>query len=135
MRLLTRFDRYLAGKILVPLLACLTVAAMLLLLDKMLKLFDFVMNEGGPVSVVWRMLGNLVPEYLSLGIPIGVLLGVLLAFRNLALSSELDALRAVGTVVKPGRRIAFSQAEIFDQAGKLVASATRSCLIMPGAAG
>ena len=96
MRLFTRFDRYLARLILVPLLACLTIAAMLLLLDKMLKLFDFVMNEGGPVSVVWRMLGNLIPEYLSLGIPIGVLLGILLAFRGLALSSELDALRAVG---------------------------------------
>ena len=96
MRLLTRFDRYLARLILVPLLACLTIAAMLLLLDKMLKLFDFVMNEGGPVSVVWKMLGNLIPEYLSLGIPIGVMLGILLAFRGLALSSELDALRAAG---------------------------------------
>ena len=94
--LLTRFDRYLARLILVPLVASLTIAAMLLLLDKMLKLFDFVMNEGGPVSVVWRMLGNLIPEYLSLGIPIGVMLGILLAFRQLALSSELDALRAVG---------------------------------------
>ncbi len=94
--LLTRFDRYLARLILVPLISCLTIAAMLLLLDKMLKLFDFVMNEGGPVSVVWRMLGNLIPEYLSLGIPIGVMLGILLAFRSLALSSELDALRAVG---------------------------------------
>jgi uncharacterized protein (TIGR00369 family) len=46
---------------------------------------------------------------------------------------ESGALRAVGTVVKPGRRVAFSQAEIFDRAGKLVASATSSCLIMPGA--
>jgi len=96
LRFLTGFDRYLARLILVPLLACLTIAAMLLLLDKMLKLFDFVMNEGGPVSVVWKMLGNLVPEYLSLGIPIGVMLGILLAFRGLALSSELDALRAAG---------------------------------------
>jgi lipopolysaccharide export system permease protein len=96
LRFLTGFDRYLARLILVPLLGCLTVAAMLLLLDKMLKLFDFVMNEGGPVSVVWKMLGNLIPEYLSLGIPIGVLLGILLAFRGLAQSSELDALRAVG---------------------------------------
>ncbi|HEY5019266.1 MAG TPA: PaaI family thioesterase [Streptosporangiaceae bacterium] len=48
---------------------------------------------------------------------------------------DSGALRAVGTVVKPGRRVAFSQAEIFDSAGKLVASATSSCLIMPGAAG
>ena len=59
---------------------------MLLLLDKMLRLFDFVVSEGGPVSVVWQMLANLIPEYLALGIPIGLLLGILLAFRRLALS-------------------------------------------------
>ena len=69
---------------------------MLLLLEKMLRLFDFVATEGGPVSVVWRMLANLVPEYMSLGIPIGLLLGILLAFRKLATSSELDIFRAVG---------------------------------------
>src|SRR3712207_6627763 len=92
----TRIDRYLARLIFVPLVATLTLAAMLLLLDKMLRLFDFVVSQGGPVNVVWQMLANLIPEYLSLGIPIGLLLGVLLAFRKLALSSELDTLRAVG---------------------------------------
>ena len=89
-------DRYLARLIFVPLLATLTLAAMLLILDKMLRLFDFVVSEGGPVDIVWKMLANLIPEYLALGIPIGLLLGVLLAFRKLALSSELDSLRAVG---------------------------------------
>jgi lipopolysaccharide export system permease protein len=69
---------------------------MLLLLDKMLRLFQYVVDAGGPVSVVWRMLANLLPEYLSLGIPIGLMLGILLAFRKLALSSELDALRGIG---------------------------------------
>ncbi|HEX8364228.1 MAG TPA: LPS export ABC transporter permease LptF [Allosphingosinicella sp.] len=91
-----RIDRYLARLIFVPLLATLTLAAMLLLLDKMLRLFDFVVSEGGPVNVVWRMLMNMIPEYLALGVPIGLLMGVLLAFRRLALSSELDVLRAVG---------------------------------------
>jgi lipopolysaccharide export system permease protein len=80
----------------VPLLGTLILAAMLLVLDKMLRLFDFVVNTGGPVSVVWRMLANLLPEYFSLGIPIGLMLGILLAFRKLALSSELDALRGIG---------------------------------------
>src|SRR5687768_17375908 len=94
--LATQTDRYLARLIFVPLMATLTLAAMLLLLDKMLRLFDFVVSEGGPVNVVWRMLANLIPEYLSLGIPIGLMLGILLAFRRLALSSELDTLRAVG---------------------------------------
>ena len=89
-------DRYLAKLIAVPLIATLTLAAMLLLLEKMLRLFDFVVSEGGPVGVVWKMLANLIPEYLSLGIPIGLMLGILIAFRKLALSSELDSLRAVG---------------------------------------
>lgn len=111
--LLTRFDRYLVRLIMVPLLSSLVIAAMLLLLDKMLKLFDFVMNEGGPVSVVWRMLGNLIPEYLSLGIPIGVMLGILLGFRQLALSSELDALRAVGISYNRLLRVPFLFAFVF----------------------
>ena len=93
---LSLIDRYLARSIAVPLLGTLILAAMLLILDKMLRLFDFVVTAGGPVSVVWRMLANLLPEYFSLGIPIGLMLGILLAFRKLALSSELDALRGMG---------------------------------------
>lgn len=89
-------DRYIARQIAVPLLSTLVIAAMLLILDKMLRLFDFVAAQGGPVSVVWRMLASLIPEYLSLGIPIGLMLGILLAFRRLALTSELDVLRGVG---------------------------------------
>ena len=89
-------DRYLARNIAVPLIGTLVLAAMLLVLEKMLRVFDFVITAGGPVSVVWRMLANLLPEYFSLGIPIGLLLGILLAFRKLALSSELDAMRGMG---------------------------------------
>lgn len=93
---LSAIDRYIARLIAVPLASTLVIAAMLLVLDKMLRLFDFVAAQGGPVSVVWRMLANMIPEYLSLGIPIGLMLGILLAFRKLALSSELDVMRAVG---------------------------------------
>ncbi|MBV8686646.1 MAG: LptF/LptG family permease [Alphaproteobacteria bacterium] len=94
--MLTRTDRYIARLVFVPLVATLTLAAMLLILEKMLKLFNIVIGYGGPVGVVWKMLANLIPEYLGLGIPIGLLLGTLLAFRRLALSSELDTLRGVG---------------------------------------
>ncbi len=96
MRQIGLIDRYLAKSIAVPLLGSLVLAAMLLVLDKMLRLFQYVVDAGGPVSVVWRMLANLLPEYLALGIPIGLMLGILLAFRKLALSSELDALRGIG---------------------------------------
>ena len=96
MRLANSIDFYIARKVLVPLLSTLVLAAMLLLLEKMLRLFDFVVSAGGPISVVWRMLANLLPEYAGLAIPLGLVMGILLAFRNMALSSELDAMRAVG---------------------------------------
>lgn len=108
-----RIDRYVFSLILVPLIGTLVVAAMLLVLDRMLRLFDFVINEGGPVSVVWRMLGNLLPEYLSLGIPIGVMLGILLAFRRLAMLSELDTLLAVGVSYRRLLRVPFMFAMVF----------------------
>ncbi|WP_265530544.1 LPS export ABC transporter permease LptF [Sphingomicrobium marinum] len=93
---LSLIDRYMVRSITLPLIGTLVIAAMLLTLDKMLRLFDFVVATGGPVSVVWRMLANLLPEYAALAIPLGLMLGILLAFRKLALSSELDALRGIG---------------------------------------
>lgn len=89
-------DRYILRAVITPLLLALGVAAMLLLLERMLRLFDFVLAEQGPVSVVWRMLANLAPHYFGLALPLGTFLGVMLAFRNLSLSSELDALSSSG---------------------------------------
>lgn len=96
MALASKIDLYIGRKVFVPLLSTLILAAMLLLLEKMLRLFDFVVSQGGPVSIVWQLLANLIPEYMGLGIPLGLTMGILLAFRNLALSSELDAMRSVG---------------------------------------
>jgi len=92
----TAIDRYIARLVFVPMLSVFVLAASLLILDKMLKLFDFVATEGGPISVVFKMLANLLPEYASLAIPLGLMLGILFAFRKLATSSELDVMRAVG---------------------------------------
>jgi lipopolysaccharide export system permease protein len=107
---LPAIDRYIARLIFFPMLGTLVLSAMLLVLEKMLRLFDFVATEGGPVSVVWRMLANLIPEYLSLGIPIGLMLGILLAFRRLATSSELDVLKGVGMSFGRLMRIPFAYA-------------------------
>ena len=107
---MTSLDRYMARLIALPLFSTLTIAAMLLVLDRIQRLFVFVATEGGPVSVVWRMLANLLPEYLGLGIPIGLLLGILLAFRRLAANSELDVLRAVGVSYTRMLRVPFMYA-------------------------
>ena len=96
MPFLTANDRYIGKLVLVPMIGTFVLAASLLTLDKMLRLFDFVASEGGPVGVVFKMLANLVPEYAGLAIPLGLMMGILLAFRKLATSSELDVMRAVG---------------------------------------
>lgn len=91
-----KIDKYILTGTIVPLTVTLGISALLLLLEKMLSLFDFVINQGGPIDIVWRMLGNLMPQYLTLVIPLSMFLGVLLCIRNLALSSELDAMMASG---------------------------------------
>ena len=96
LNIIPSIDRYILRLTVVPMVGVFALAASLFLLDKMLRLFDFVAVEGGPIGVVFRMLGALVPEYASLAIPLGLLLGVLLAFRKLATTSELDTLRGVG---------------------------------------
>lgn len=96
MKFIPAIDRYIFRLVLMPMLAVFLIAASLMMLDKMLKLFEFVGSEGGPVKVVFQMLVNLMPEYASLAIPLGLMLGILFAFRKLATTSELDTMRALG---------------------------------------
>lgn len=95
-RFITATDKYIFRLTVVPMLGIFALAASLLLLEKMLRLFEFVSTEGGPVNVVFEMLLNVIPEYAGLAIPLGLMLGVLFAFRRLAMTSELDVMRAVG---------------------------------------
>lgn len=96
MNIFTAIDRYVFRLVIVPMFGVFLLAASLLMLEKMLRLMEFVSTEGGPVTIVFRMLVNLIPEYAGLAIPLGLMLGILFAFRKLATTSELDVLRAVG---------------------------------------
>jgi len=96
LNIFTAIDRYIFRLVLMPMIGVFVLAASLLMLEKMLRLMEFVSTEGGPVTIVFRMLLNLIPEYAGLAIPLGLMLGILFAFRKLATTSELDVLRAVG---------------------------------------
>ncbi len=96
MKFITATDRYILRLVLVPMFGIFLLAASLLMLEKMLRLMEFVSTEGGPVTIVFRMLVNLIPEYAGLAIPLGLMLGILFAVRKLATTSELDVFRAVG---------------------------------------
>ena len=48
-----------------------------------------------------------------------------------AVHATSGPLTAVGTVVKPGRRVAFAEGEVRDASGRTVATATSSLLVFP----
>lgn len=48
-----------------------------------------------------------------------------------AVTVESGELLAEGTVTKPGRRVAFADGVVRDASGRLVATATGSCLVFP----
>ena len=91
-----KLRRYILSAVTPPFLMSLVIAVLLLLLEQMLRLFNVILVEQGPVAVVWKMLLNLLPEYLGLAIPIGFLIGVILGFRRLSQSNALDAMYAAG---------------------------------------
>ena len=95
-KLFPAIDRYIFRLVSLPMLGVFALATSLLVLDKLQRLLNFVAVQGGPASIVIKMLGALMPEYASLAIPLALLLGTLFAFRKLATTSELDVMRAVG---------------------------------------
>jgi uncharacterized protein (TIGR00369 family) len=48
-----------------------------------------------------------------------------------AVTQASGRLTAVGTVVKPGRRVAFAEGQVLDEAGRVVATASSSLLVFP----
>ena len=59
MNKLPAIDRYIARLIFFPMVGTLVLSAMLLVLEKMLRLFDFVATEGGPVEDWARLISSL----------------------------------------------------------------------------
>jgi len=89
-------DLYLLRQIMPTLLVTLLVAAIILLLERMLRLLDIAVGNGVSTLVVFQMLFNLIPHYIGLALPAALFLGVLLAFRKLSSQSELDAIQSSG---------------------------------------
>ena len=104
-------DRYLLRQIMPTLLITLLVAALILTMDRLMRLLDIAVGNGVSTLVVFQMLFNLVPGYIALTLPVGLFLGVLLAFRKLSMQSELDAINASGVgitrIIRPAIALAF----------------------------
>src|SRR5262245_8619299 len=93
---ITRIDRYVLERALVPLTASIGIALVALLLERMVRLMELLVNQGGPILLVLKLLANLVPHYLGLALPLALFLGITLSATRLSVDSELDALQSAG---------------------------------------
>jgi lipopolysaccharide export system permease protein len=91
-----RADRYLLGLMLPRMAAALAITLAALLLERLLRLFDFVTGAGVSPGPVLGMALNLLPHYLGLALPVAFCIGLLGALSRLSEDSEIDALEAAG---------------------------------------
>lgn len=89
-------DLYILKRVSMPLLAAVGIAMAALLMERLIRLLDMFANRGSPISIILKMLGNLVPHYLGIALPAALFVGVLYASMRLSNDSELDAMRASG---------------------------------------
>jgi lipopolysaccharide export system permease protein len=92
----TRIHRYIAKEVIVPTLLGLIIFTFILLMGRILKLVELVINKGVPAGEVARLFAYLLPSFLVITIPLAFLLGVLLGFARLSADSETIALKASG---------------------------------------
>jgi len=92
----TRADRYLFALMLPRMAVALAVTLAALIVERVLRLFDFVIGEGAELGPVVAMALNLVPHYLGLALPAAFCIGILAALAVLTESNEIDALEGAG---------------------------------------
>lgn len=92
----TVLDRYVLARTLMPLSAALLIALLALLLERMVRIMEMLVNQGGPIILVLKLLANLVPHYLGVALPLALFLGVMLAATRLSADGELDGLQGAG---------------------------------------
>lgn len=101
---LATFELYLLRRSLTPLLVGTVVVLLVLLLERLLRLLDLVVNKGSPIGLILKLLLNLTPHYIGIALPAAFFLAVLVAVNRMSADSELDAAQSFG--IGPQRMLA-----------------------------
>lgn len=89
-------DRYLFREILTPFGLTLGTLMLALLTDQLLRLVQFVINRGVDFLSIAKVFAAILPPFLVMTIPAGVLIGVIITFNRLSSDNEIIALQATG---------------------------------------
>jgi len=89
-------NTYIFKELLSPFSLGLLIFTFILLMNKVLKLMDLIVNKGVDISEVFALIVYLLPSFLVLTIPMSVLLAILIALGRFSADSEVVAMKASG---------------------------------------
>jgi lipopolysaccharide export system permease protein len=84
-------NQYLFGRAVKTVGGLIIFAMVVLLLERLLRIFQVVATSSKPASDATNMVVNLLPHYLGIAIPMALLLGIIITMDRLSKSSELIA--------------------------------------------
>ena len=87
---------YLASEVLPPFLFGLMAFTLILLIGRILKLVELVVNRGVPILQIGKLFALILPTFLEMTVPMALLLGVFLGLGRLSSDHEILALKASG---------------------------------------
>jgi len=91
-----RLNRYLLKRAAISIGGLIIFACVVLLLERLLRIFEIVSNSTNPASDAGSMVINLLPHYLGMAVPMALLLGVTITIDRFSRSSELTAAMGAG---------------------------------------
>lgn len=91
-----RLDLYLLKQCVQVVAGLASLALGVLLLERLLRIFELVANTSDTMGAAARMLLSLLPYYLGLAIPVALFLGVLITVDRVSRTGELSAALAAG---------------------------------------
>src|SRR5512143_72331 len=89
-------DKYIIKEFLPPFFLGLLLFTFVLLINKVYRLTELVVNKGVSVWEIFRLISYIMPSFLTLTIPMAVLLAALVAFGRMSTDSEITAFKATG---------------------------------------
>src|SRR4051794_38820605 len=88
--------RYFLREVTVPFLFGIGIFTFILLIARMLKLVELVVNRGVSILEIGKLFAYILPTFLEVTVPMALLLAVLLGVGRLSADSEIVALRTSG---------------------------------------
>lgn len=86
-----RLNQYLMKKAAVTIGGLIIFACCVLLMERLLRIFQVVSTSSNPASDTSQMIVNLLPYYLGIAVPMALLLGIIITVDRFSRSSELTA--------------------------------------------